>query len=209
MGALWCKKDKVKEISKRIREIKVRHGLKPSFEIKWNKVSASKVEFYMNIVDYFFDDDDLHFRCIIVKDKKKLDHDRFNQTHDDFYYKMYFDLLKVILVPGDSYNVYIDIKDTRSQDKVDKLCEILRNNHYDFRKKMIKKVQQIRSDEVEQLPVVDLLIGAIGYLHRGFNTNKGKMDLIRRIQERSGYSLMQTTLYKEDKTNIFIWKPQE
>ena len=90
MGALWCKKDKVKEISKRIREIKVRHGLKPSFEIKWNKVSASKVEFYMNIVDYFFDDDDLHFRCIIVKDKKKLDHDRFNQTHDDFYYKMYF-----------------------------------------------------------------------------------------------------------------------
>lgn len=208
IGALWCAKDKTSEVSQRIREIKVKYGLSKNFEVKWNKVSLSKIDFYMNLIDYFFDDDDLHFRCIVIPDKQNLDHKRFNQTHDEFYYKMYFDLLKVIFSPGQSYNVYIDIKDTRSQDKVDKLCDVLRNNHYDYQKKLIKKVQQIRSEEVEQLPLADLLIGAVGYLHRGLKTNQGKLKLIKRIQERSGYNLIQTTLYREEKTNIFIWKAQ-
>lgn len=209
MGALWCLKDKTREISNRIREIKQKHGLAPDFEIKWNKVSPSKLDFYLNLVDYFFDDDDLHFRCIVVPNKKGLDHKRFNQTHDDFYYRMYFDLLKIIFVPGQSYYVYIDIKDTKSQNKVDKLCDVLRNNHYDYQKKLIRRVQQIRSEEVEQLPLVDLLIGSVGYLHRGLKTSEAKLKLISRIQQRSGYSLMQTTLYREDKTNIFIWQPQK
>ncbi len=53
----------------------------------------------------------------------------FNQDHDTFYYKMYFDLLKVILKPEFSYNIYTDIKDTKSQNKVEKLQDVLRNNH--------------------------------------------------------------------------------
>jgi len=69
LGAIWCDKEKKSEIFNRIREIKVECGLPRTFEIKWNKVSPSK---------------------------------------KDFYYKMYFDLLKVILVPQNSYNIYID-----------------------------------------------------------------------------------------------------
>ena len=96
LGAVWCLRDKKQEIFKRLREIKVRHGLPANFEVKWHKVSPAKVDFYINLVDYFFDDDDLHFRALVVPDKTKLQHHKFNQTHDDFYYKMYFDLLKVI-----------------------------------------------------------------------------------------------------------------
>ncbi|HDR1592061.1 TPA: DUF3800 domain-containing protein, partial [Pasteurella multocida] len=39
LGAIRCPVEKTKEISKRIREIKVKHGFHPNFEIKWNKVS--------------------------------------------------------------------------------------------------------------------------------------------------------------------------
>ena len=140
--------------------------------------------------------------------KDIIDHKKFNQTHDDFYYKMYFDLIKVILEPSNSYNIYIDIKDTQSQEKVDKLKEVLRSSHYDYDKKIIKNLQQIKSHEVELLPLADLLIGAVGYLHRGLNSNAAKVSIIKRIQERSGYSLLNSTLYKEMKTNIFIWKPK-
>ena len=101
---------------------------------------------------------------------------------------------------------YLDIKDTKSQEKVDKLCEVLRSNHYDYKQEIIKKVQNIRSEEVELLQVTDLLIGALGYLHRGLKGNQGKMDLIARIQKRSGYSLMKNTLFQEKKINILIWK---
>ncbi len=208
LGAIWCPKEKRKEIFTRIREIKVQYGLPQTFEIKWNKVSPAKVDFYLQLIDYFFDDDDLHFRALVVPDKTVLNHRFFNQTHDTFYYKMYFDMLKVILAPVNAYNIYIDIKDTRSQEKVEHLCQVLRNNHYDYDNKIIKKVQQIQSHEAEALQLADLLIGAIGYFHRGLNSNQAKLQLIDRMQERSGYNLRHSTLYREDKTNLFIWHPQ-
>jgi hypothetical protein len=208
MGAVWCPKSKKKEIVARIKEIKSKHKLNPSFEIKWNKVSPAKSDFYIDIVNYFFDDDDLHFRVLIVKDKMKLNHDAFQQNHDDFYYKMYFDMIKTILSPDYSYYIYLDIKDTKSQEKVDKLKHYLRSTHYDFKKQIIKRVQQVRSNEVQILQLTDLLTGAFSYLHRGLKENRGKLAIIEKIQIRSKYSLLQSTLYKEDKVNIFIWTPQ-
>jgi hypothetical protein len=53
-----------------------------------------------------------------------------------------------------------------------------------------------------------MLIGAISYLHRGLSENKGKLKLIEKIRTRSGYSLLKSTLYREDKVNIFIWRPR-
>jgi len=208
LGATWCPAIKRKEIFERIREIKVNNGLPQNFEIKWNKVSPAKTNFYMEIVNYFFDDDDLHFRGLVVPNKKVLNHETFNQDHDTFYYKMYFDLLKIILNPEYSHNIYIDIKDTRSQEKVLKLQEVLRNNHYDFQKNIIRKIQQVHSHEVEILQITDLLTGAISYLHRELSGNQGKLKLIEKIKKKSKYSLMQSTLYRENKFNLFIWKSQ-
>jgi hypothetical protein len=188
-----------REISLRIREIKAEFGLPETFEIKWNKVSPAKLDFYLRLIDYFFDDEDIHFRALIVPDKSALQHSAFLQTHDDFYYKMYFNLLKVIFSPLNTYNIYIDIKDTRSQRKVEKLTEVLRSSHYDFDKKIINRVQQIRSHEVELLPLADLLIGAIGYHCRGLHSSDAKLAIIKRIRQRSNYSLNSSTLYREDK----------
>ena len=206
LGAIWCDKEKKSQIFNHIREIKAEYGLSRDFEIKWNKVSPAKKDFYLRLIDYFFDDNDIHFRALIVPDKSVLNHMQFGQTHDDFYYKMYFDLLKVIFVPQNCYNIYIDIKDTRSQYKVEKLTDVLRNNHYDFDKKIIRRVQQIKSQEVELLPLADLLIGAIAYKCRNLTTNSAKLAIIQRIQERSKYSLTHSTLYREDKFNLFFWK---
>jgi hypothetical protein len=65
------------------------------FEVKWTKISSAKLDFYLNLVDYFFDDDDLHFRCVLI-DKNLLNHGNFGQTHDDWYYKMLFTMLEPI-----------------------------------------------------------------------------------------------------------------
>lgn len=205
LGGLWCIQSEIQDVSKRIREIKAKHGLAPGFEIKWHKVSPAKVGFYLEVIDFFFDDDDLHFRGLVVPDKGLLDHERFDQDHDDFYYKMYFDLLKVILDPQSSYNIYLDIKDTRSQHKVDSLKNVLRTSHYDYDKQIVRRVQQIRSHEAELLQVTDLLIGALSYTHRSLSGNAGKESLVNRIRERSKYSLMNSTLMKESKMNLFVW----
>lgn len=60
LGAVWCPLDKTREIAVRLREIKRKHGLSPWLEIKWTKVSSAKKEFYLDLVDYFFDDAALH-----------------------------------------------------------------------------------------------------------------------------------------------------
>lgn len=206
IGGVWCPESKKDEIFKRIREIKKEHGLSPKFEIKWNKVSPGQLAFYMDIINYFFDNSDLHFRVIVVPDKKELNHEQFHQTHDEFYYKLYFDMLKTVFEPDCSYNIFLDIKDTRGQKKVDKLQEVLCNSKYDFKREMIKKVQQVRSNEVELIALADLLIGAISYLHRGLKSSEAKLKMIERIKTRSGYSLTSSTLYRENKFNVFVWK---
>lgn len=206
LGAVWLPEQKKEEIFNRIKEIKVKNGFTSTFEIKWNKVSKQKTDFYLELINYFFDDDDLHFRTLVVPDKTILDHSAFNQTHDDFYYKMYFDLLKIILSPDFAYNIYLDIKDTRSQTKVEKLHNVLCSSHYDFEKRIISKIQQVRSHEVSALQLCDLLTGAVSYLHRGLQSSETKLKIIERIKERSGYTLLHNTLPKEDKMNVFVWR---
>lgn len=205
LGAVWCPKDKRLEIAERIREIKQKHGLERDFEIKWTKVSPSKLAFYQDIVDYFFDDDDLHFRGLVVPDKGVLDHEKHQQDHDDWYYKMYFTMLKTVFDPESRYYVYIDIKDTLGHEKVEKLQDILCTNAYDFSRRMIADVKRVHSHEVEHLQIADLLIGALSYLHRELSGNSAKEALIARIRRRSGYRLTFNTMIRELKFNLLIW----
>lgn len=213
LGGIWCPKSKAKDINHRIMEIKQDYGIDPVSEVKWTKISPSNELLYRNLVDYFFDDDDLHFRGLIVPDKSILDHQSFNQTHDDWYYKMYFDMLKTIFSPLDCYNVFIDIKDTHSFEKSQKMMEVCRNQALDFSGHIIKKVQPIRSNEVQIIQLSDILIGAMGYENRIFNDNvcrsPAKQNIISRIKKRSGYTLKRTTLYREEKINLLVWAPRE
>lgn len=209
LGAVWCPLEKTREIAVRIREMKARDGLSPEFEIKWVKVSPAKVQFYLDIIDYFFDDDDLHFRALIVPDRSQLRHEDFQQTHDEWYYKMYFDMLKVILYPDARYRIYLDYKDTQGATKVEKLHEVLCNNMYDFSRRIIERVQLVRSQEVDILQLADLLIGTVSYVNRGLSTSAAKLRLVDRMRARSGYKLTQTTLLWENKVNLFRWHASE
>lgn len=206
LGAMWCSSAKVRECNVAIRDIKTRYGLNKRLEIKWTKVSPAKLDFYRALIDYFFDNENLHFRALIVPDKAKLRHEAFNQSHDDWYYKMYFDLLKVILDPSSSYQIFLDIKDTRSASKAAKLHEVLTNSMYDFSRSIVQNLQNVHSHEVELLQLCDLLIGAVSYVNRGLSGSLAKQDLVNHMRDRSGYKLTWTTLLKEEKVNLFRWK---
>lgn len=209
LGAVWCEKQAVKKLSEQVRQIKATHGLSRHFEIKWTKVSPAKLAFYSDIVTWFFNTPGLHFRGVVVPDKSLLCHEQFGQNHDDFYYKMFFTLLKTIFAPTCQYAIYLDIKDTRSQEMVEGLHKCLCNSQYDFNRSSIRRIQQIRSHEAELLQVGDLLIGALSYLHRDLKTSSAKQALIGRIKQLSGYSLERNTLLREEKFNLLVWQARE
>jgi len=209
LGAVWCPQAISKSIGRDIRAIKEKHGLKPHFEIKWTKVSVAKQDFYHELVDYFFDNQDLHFRALVVPDKSKLDHELYAQDHNVFYYKMFFYVLRNILANDHRYRVYLDIKDTLGREKLDVLTDTLHNARYDFDRKQIEHMQHIHSHEVEQLQLADLFIGAIGYANRKLTSSAGKLELVNYIRQKSRKTLVLSTLPSEQKFNVFIWEPRE
>ena len=163
-GATWCPTSEVRNINTSIRALKEKHNAKG--ELKWNKVSNSKRLFYLEIIDLFFNNNLLHFRTLVVDNKSKLEHSYFNQgDHDSFYYKMYYYLLRNIISIKNTYCVYLDIKDTQSQKKINTLQGILNRKFRESNQDTVSRIQQIRSHESEILQITDFLC-YIDFLNR-------------------------------------------
>lgn len=207
-GAIWCPKNESRRLAQELRDIKARHRARG--ELKWSKISVARVEFYIELIDWFLAEQPLHYRGLVVQQKDLLNHHQFNQgDHDIFYYKMLFSLLNKMLSPDSKYDIYLDIKDTRSRLKLHKLREVLCNNVYDFTSQMIHHIQNTHSYEMELMQVADLLTGALSYRHRGLTSNSAKVAVLEHLEKRWGRSLLRTTPLAEQKLNLFIFQPRQ
>lgn len=209
LGALSCPEDATREIALKVRELKRKHGLADAMEIKWVKVSPAQLSFYLNLVDLFFAEDRLSFRGLVVPNKSLLRHEDFEQTHDNWYYKMYYLLVRPILRKDAAFKIYLDIKDTCGQHKVRELKTFLRNAVHDPHGQIVNEIQQVRSHEVAPIQIADLLIGALGYFHRGLDTSPAKLSLVGRIKNRSELTLKWSTAPGRRKFDLFIWEANQ
>ncbi len=212
LGAIFCPSKLRYGIYNDIREIKNKHNLSPkAFEIKWAKVSDSKIDFYMELVDYFMNNGNLSFRGLIVPDKTIINNKRFLQDWETFYYKMYYQLLRILINPRYCYNIFVDIKDTNGSQKRKKLLEILNKISSDItysKDLVVKKLQAVRSEEVEIIQLTDFLMGAISYENRNLHSNLGKVKIVQRLKDLTGYPLTNSTFPNESKFNLFKIKLQ-
>jgi len=133
-GVLRCPADHLATVTQALADLKDKHRARG--ELKWAKVSPSRLAFYEELIDWFFADPKLRFRGWLVEHKERLAHDSFNSgSHDSFYYKMFYYLLEPLIrrpqpdEPERTYRVYLDVKDTRSRIKVRELAEVLRNKN--------------------------------------------------------------------------------
>jgi hypothetical protein len=186
--------NQVKLHQENIRNIKKKYGFQ--HEIKWSSVSKSKYPFYAELIEYFFAND-LHFRAIVIE-KSRINIPA-GSSYDDFYYKMYWQLIYHKLDMENNYNIYLDIKDTLSAVKVRKLKEILK---IDF--SSIRTLQNIRSEESLLMQLTDLLMGALSYHLRGLNAVIAKNKLIEKIQHHTRHDLKQSTYKSFNKFNLFF-----
>jgi len=209
-GAVYCPADGTRPLADAVRALKAEHRLAPDFEAKWTKISPAKADFYLALLDLFLADERLRFRGLVVPDKGLLDHARFDQSHDDWYYKMYFTMLRPIFCAPHRYRIYLDVKDTRGGPKTRKLHEVLANSLYDFDRECIERVQQVRSHESELLQIADILIGALTYANRGLAGSLAKAAIVARLRERLGANaLTRTSTFAATKFNILVWRARE
>lgn len=212
LGAMYCPDEKKKKIYSDIRAIKEKNGLNSHIEIKWTKVSESKITFYLELLDYFWKNDDLYYRGLVATGKDRLNHMKYNDgDYDLWYYKMYFRMLDPIVQQENEYHIFVDIKDTKGGKRIQKLKEVMRNNIYDFNGEVITHIGQINSRESEILQLADLLNGALTYHYRKLESeamaNKGKTEFIKALQERQNIDA-KTSRYAQ-KFNLFIWEPKK
>ena len=207
LGALWCFKSKAAEHNQAIAKMKADHHLSPFFEIKWTKVSPGKLEFYLDLINYYFDNRNMGFRAWVIPEKSVLSHPKYNQTHDDWYYKMYFYLLRNLISTEGQYHIYLDIKDTRSRMKLHKLRDVLSNANYDFSREILKNIQHVHSHDIGLMQLADLLLGAVSYHARGLSNSDAKNKIVELVKNKSGLSLTRNTLPTEKKFNLCIWRP--
>ncbi|WP_415750813.1 DUF3800 domain-containing protein [Erysipelothrix rhusiopathiae] len=204
IGAMYCRNKNTKKIYNDIKRIKIKHGFNTDYEIKWVDVKSSTLPMMLELVEYFFTNMQLRFRCYII-DKSGLNHYNYNQNHDTFYYKMMYRNLEYIIDQGQTLNIYLDIKDTRSSSKTKKLGNIL-NNYGSIRNKpSINRIQTIQSHESQILQLSDLLIGAIRYKNEGLQSSKNKMDVINKIESLSSSDLIINSTLDNFKFNLFHW----
>lgn len=222
LGAVICPQNYVKEISNQIKKLKTKHKIPASTEIKWTKISKSKLNFYLELIDLFCNTPYIKFRAVKSINKKHLHHSDFKNTHDDWYYRMYYILLIYIIeYKNDDFFTYIDIKDTKSSQKRTKLQDCISNTYNKDNNTTtkisdrIKNIQAIRSEESQLLQLSDILIGATGYEERiskikqnkpSFEPSETKLIICKHIKKS-----LKLTSFEENSTiskfNLFIWSP--
>ncbi len=170
-------------------------------ELKWTNVHSATYKVYAELVDWFFMND-LEFRTVVV-DKSQIDEQRADYSFNDFYFRMYFQLLHTKVDFQNRYNVFLDIKDTCSGEKLEKMKKIMSYNS------SIGTLQFIPSRESVFIQLADVLMGAINY---NLRIQKGdvkgnviaKLKLIEKIKRHSNISLNTTTPLSRNKFNLFF-----
>ncbi|MBD5232971.1 MAG: DUF3800 domain-containing protein [Bacteroidales bacterium] len=198
-GYVSVASNQIKVIREQLKAIKAKYNF--TGEWKWTGIHDRTYQMYQELVEYFFSVSGLNFRAVVV-DKSQIDETRAEYTFNDFYFRMYFQLLHHKTDMSALHNIYFDIKDTCSQEKLHKLKEILKYNT------SIGNFQFIRSHESVFLQLADVLMGAINYYLRILAEDiKGNVIAKRRIIEyvkgHSAVPLTCTSPFSASKVNLF------
>lgn len=214
LGAIGCSYENKEQIVKDLRNLKNKYFINSKYETKWVKASKAKIQYYKELIDYFYSNDDIRIRILVAKDKENLNNNVYNNgDYQEWYYKMYYCLLEKFTDSNYDYYMLYDQKDKYTTYKMNKVKDIIKNKksfndseHFNF------KIKQINSKESELMQLLDVIMGAVGYKNRGYlNQEKGeaKKEIVKYLEETFNKSISEKTSPFESKFNIFIWSPRK
>lgn len=189
IGGLWVPADKRKLLKDGLYSIRQKH--KMFSEIKWNKVSASKLGYYTDLINYFFDrNDDLRFRCVVVE-KSKVNLVRYHDSDAELgFYKFYYQLLHHWILDFNTYAIYLDIKTSRVRNRLKTLHQCLNRANLSSE---IKILQAIPSQKNIFIQITDLLLGAVNAKFNGLICGDAKKKVVKCIESRLGHKITATS----------------
>lgn len=198
IGALWIPAELRGEIKAKVSALRDHHSVRG--EIKWRKVSPSHQDFYEDLVDLFFGyGSDMRFRCIAV-DRTRMNLQLHANDAELGFYKFYYQLLHHWILDFNEYDVFCDLKTSRSPTRLLELRKVLGNANLSA---AIASVQPLPSREVVLIQICDLLLGAASSrLNNSELKSPAKRAVVERIEARLG-RMLGPTPKAEEKFNVF------
>jgi hypothetical protein len=185
IGGMWLARSQKESLTKGFRKLREEVGLKG--EVKWSKVSEKKLTAYQKLVDFFFDQEDLRFRVILVE-QAKVDVKKFHGNDRELgFYKFYFEMLEKWLLAGDRYLILLDFKRNKGADRYTSLRRVLERSARG--KAWIDDLTVIDSHQSPLSQMSDLLTGATAAQWCGITPGSPKAKLAQYIGQRRGASL--------------------
>jgi hypothetical protein len=185
IGGLWLPRERKPEVSHGMRELCRELGLHA--EVKWSKTSARCLEAYARLVDYFFGENDLSFRVIVV-DQRRVDLAKHHGGDRELgFYKFYYEMLIKWITEGNEYLVLLDFKQNKGSDRYEMLKRVLNNALVG--RAWISDLTVIDSHQTPLAQLCDLLTGATAAAWCGCREGSPKAELARHVGERRGHAL--------------------
>ena len=198
IGGIWMPADYRSIFKKHINDIKAKHNV--FGELKWNKVSPQFEELYKDILDYFFQTEQLRFRAILIE-SEKVDNYSFNNKDIELgFYKFYYQLLHHWIFDFNNYNIFLDLKVNRDRTRLKSLKNSLNNSNLTSH---IKQVQGLPSDQSLGVQLADILIGLTNAKFNTKITSTAKIGLITHIENTYLGNTIAPTPKWEEKFNVF------
>ena len=209
IASVWCRKDRKREITKTIKNIKLKYRISAKTELKWGKVSPATLDMYKEVFDEIKKEKYLRIRVVITK-KEKIKSDAKSRWYETMYYKLVEYPISQISSDHsiDFVEVYSDVMNTHSVEQMEKISTYLKR-HFRGKTKFVSKVCE--SKDVTLIQIADLLAGAATYCNRELSTSKAKLELLNHIQNIFNINFKTTTKTKYGRIsnyNVFVYDPQ-
>ncbi len=204
IGSLWLASENREPFKEEIRELRNKHKI--GGEFKWTKVSPSRIDFYRDILKWFYEKkDSLRFRCIAV-DRQKINLIKFHDNDQELgFYKFYYQLLHQWIYSFNNYVVFCDYKRDRLGNRLETLKKCLA---YSNLSASVENIQFVRSRESVLLQLSDVLTGMaaarvnnrLAVSEDGSGSSKHEATLF--LEKLLGRKIGPTSLH-EKKFNVF------
>lgn len=200
IGGLWLPAEKRIEIKQQIKNLKNTHKI--GGQIKWQKISKSRLRFYFELIDLFVSLGlDFRFRCIAVEASKV----NFNLYHENDaelgFYKFYYELIHHWILDFNEYCIFCDTKTNRRPDRLATLQQCLQRSNLSSQ---IHSIQAVPSRESALIQFADFLLGAASSdLNESIDDQSAKKKILVYLREKLERKQLVPTVKSEEKFNIF------
>ena len=200
IGSIWLKKEDRNNFKTQIHQLKNKHKI--GGEFKWQKISCSKKNFYLDLIEWFIrQGENLRFRCIAI-DRERVNLLHYHENDQELgFYKFYYQLLHHWILDFNEYSIFCDYKSNRGRDRLHILKRCLELSNLSSN---VLSAQSVRSRESVLIQLADFFTGmAASRINNTLGSKSAKNEVTQKFEKHLGKRISHT-LKSEQKFNVFV-----